>query len=109
MLFLISILFSNSQLIVYGAGHVIPSSLEVLKPDLEFSLMVAISTDVQYGRLVLVMDKNFCTDAAGNRFTRISNSSFLLHFGKHARLSASYKEKKTVLFLLSNVSHLGKL
>lgn len=36
---------------------------------------------MQYGRLVLVMDKDFCTDAAGNRFTRTTNSSFYLHFG----------------------------
>lgn len=76
----------NSQLLVYGVGYVIPSSLKVLQPDMEFSLMVAISTDVQYGRLVLVMDKNFCTDTAGNSFTRTSNSSFFLHFGKDSFL-----------------------
>ncbi|XP_020264836.1 uncharacterized protein LOC109840557 isoform X2 [Asparagus officinalis] len=28
------------------------------------------------------MDKNFCTDAAGNKFTRTSNSSFLLHIDR---------------------------
>lgn len=70
------------SLLVYGAGHIIPSTLKVIKPDLEFSLMVAISTDVQYGRLVLVMDKNFCTDAGGNKFNRTSDSSFLLHFDR---------------------------
>lgn len=70
------------SLLVYGPGHVMPSTLKVLRPDLEFSLMVAISADVQYGRLVLVMDKNFCTDAGGNRFTRTTNSSFLLHFDR---------------------------
>ncbi|ONK69727.1 uncharacterized protein A4U43_C05F26090 [Asparagus officinalis] len=70
------------SLLVYGAGHVIPSALKILQPDLQFSLVVAISTAVQYGRLVLVMDKNFCTDAAGNKFTRTSNSSFLLHIDR---------------------------
>ncbi|XP_020584958.1 uncharacterized protein LOC110027752 isoform X2 [Phalaenopsis equestris] len=69
-------------LLVYGAGHVFSSTLKVLRADLEFSIHVGISTDVQYGRLVLVMDKNFCTDAAGNSFTRTMNSRFFLHFDK---------------------------
>lgn len=28
------------------------------------------------------MDKDFCTDNAGNRFERTENSSFFVHFGK---------------------------
>ncbi|XP_052177031.1 uncharacterized protein LOC127791218 isoform X2 [Diospyros lotus] len=28
------------------------------------------------------MDKNFCTDSAGNKFTRTANSSFLVHFDR---------------------------
>lgn len=44
--------------------------------------MVAVSEDEEYGRLVLVMDKKtFCKDAAGNGFTRSSNSSYKLHYG----------------------------
>ncbi|XP_028555026.1 uncharacterized protein LOC110110061 isoform X4 [Dendrobium catenatum] len=70
------------SLLVYGAGHVFPASLKVLQPDLEFSVHVGISTDIQYGRLVLVMDKNFCTDGAGNTFTRTLNSRFFLHFDR---------------------------
>ncbi|XP_073261119.1 uncharacterized protein [Populus alba] len=37
---------------------------------------------VLYGRVILVMDKNFCTDTAGNRFTRAANSSFFVHFDR---------------------------
>ncbi|XP_020098257.1 uncharacterized protein LOC109717023 [Ananas comosus] len=73
---------SDCDLLVYGAGHVIPSTLEILQPGLEYSLVVGFSNTVEYGRLVLVMDKNFCTDAAGNRFTRTPNSSFTLHFDR---------------------------
>ncbi|XP_064949360.1 uncharacterized protein LOC103997595 isoform X3 [Musa acuminata AAA Group] len=46
--------------------------------------MVGISADVQFGRLVLVMDKGFCTDNAGNTFKRTSNSSFILHFDRRS-------------------------
>ncbi|WOL18428.1 hypothetical protein Cni_G27223 [Canna indica] len=75
---------SNCNLLVYGAGHVLPSSLKIIRPDLEFSLSVGISTDVQYGRLVVVMDKDFCMDNAGNRFKRTSNSSLILHFDRRS-------------------------
>ncbi|RWW26846.1 hypothetical protein GW17_00008757 [Ensete ventricosum] len=74
-------------LLVYGAGRVLPSTLRVLLPGLKFSFMVGVSADVQFGRLVLAMDKVFCTDNAGNMFKQSSDSSFILHFGM---LSASY-------------------
>ncbi|XP_038685245.1 uncharacterized protein LOC119985132 isoform X2 [Tripterygium wilfordii] len=70
------------NLLVYGAGHVIPSSLIILQPNLKYSLLVGLSSTVVYGRVILVMDKNFCTDAAGNRFTRTMNSSFSVHFDR---------------------------
>ncbi|KAL9372733.1 hypothetical protein Peur_034977 [Populus x canadensis] len=70
------------NLIVYGAGQVIPSSLTVLEPNLKYTLLVGLFPNVFYGRVVLVMDKNFCTDAAGNRFTRAANSSFFVHLDR---------------------------
>lgn len=69
------------QLIVYGSGSVDPSTLQVLSPGLRYSVAVAISPDAQYGRLILVMGRGFCTDAAGHPFTRTPNSTFTLHFG----------------------------
>ncbi|WCJ36094.1 hypothetical protein M5689_017313 [Euphorbia peplus] len=70
------------NLLVYGSGKVIPSSLTVLKPNLQYSLVVELSSSVAYGRVVLVMDKNFCTDTAGNSFTRAENSSLFVHFDR---------------------------
>ncbi|XP_038709363.1 uncharacterized protein LOC120004167 isoform X2 [Tripterygium wilfordii] len=70
------------NLLVYGAGHVIPSSLIILQPNLKYSLLVGLSSSVLYGRVILVTEKLFCTDIAGNRFTRTANSSFFVHFDR---------------------------
>ena len=47
-----------------------------------YSLLVSLSLTVQYGRAILVMDRSFCTDIAGNSFTRMANSSVHLHIGE---------------------------
>lgn len=70
------------QLLVYGSGQVIPASLNVLQQYLKYSLNVGLSSNVEYGRVILVMDKDFCTDGAGNRFIRTENSSAYVHFGE---------------------------
>ncbi|RRT85447.1 hypothetical protein B296_00001262, partial [Ensete ventricosum] len=75
---------SYCNLLVYGAGRVLPSTLRVLLPGLKFSFMVGVSADVQFGRLVLAMDKVFCTDNAGNMFKQSSDSSFILHFDRRS-------------------------
>ncbi|XVE54977.1 hypothetical protein DITRI_Ditri03aG0124600 [Diplodiscus trichospermus] len=75
---------NDCNLLVYGAGQVVPSSLVILEPSLKYSLFVEISSSIQYGRLVLVMDRNFCTDVAGNTFTRSANSSFFVHFDRRS-------------------------
>ncbi|KAF9624515.1 hypothetical protein IFM89_011628 [Coptis chinensis] len=72
------------NLLVYGPGQVIPSTMKVLQSELKFSLLVGLSSTVQYGRVVLVMDKNFCTDSAGNSFRRTANSSFFVHFDRRS-------------------------
>ncbi|KAB2001486.1 hypothetical protein ES319_D12G305200v1 [Gossypium barbadense] len=71
---------NDCNLLVYGAGQVVPSSLTVVEPNLKYLLLVSISSASRYGRLVLVMDTNFCTDAAGNPFARSQNSSFYVHY-----------------------------
>ncbi|KAL6281096.1 hypothetical protein ACE6H2_017977 [Prunus campanulata] len=73
---------NSCNLLVYGAGQVIPSSLSILQPNLTYSLVVGLSSSVQYGRVVLVMDKNFCTDIAGNRFVRTENSRFYVRIDR---------------------------
>ncbi|CAI8610154.1 unnamed protein product [Vicia faba] len=70
------------NLLVYGVGQVVPSSFRVLKPNLMYSLLVSLSPTVQYGRAILVMDRSFCTDIAGNSFTRMANSSVHLHIDR---------------------------
>ncbi|KAI8548253.1 hypothetical protein RHMOL_Rhmol07G0259200 [Rhododendron molle] len=70
------------RLLVYGVSQVVPTTLKILQPNLEFSLTVSLSSSVQSGRVILVMDKDFCTDSAENKFRRSSNSSFLLHFDR---------------------------
>ncbi|KAM3381109.1 putative protein isoform X1 [Capsicum galapagoense] len=73
---------NSCNLLVYGAGQVVPNTLSVIEPDLKFSVVVSLSTRDQYGRVILVMDKNFCSDPAGNRFRRTENSSLFIHFDR---------------------------
>ena len=54
----------------------------MLQPNLQYSVLVGLSSTAQSGRVILVMDKNFCTDSAGNKFERNKNSNFTLHFGE---------------------------
>ncbi|XP_060204622.1 uncharacterized protein LOC132632638 [Lycium barbarum] len=72
---------NSCNLLVYGAGQVVPNTVNVIEPDLKFSVVVSLSTR-DYGRAVLVMDKNFCSDPAGNKFTRTENSSLFIHFDR---------------------------
>uniref|UniRef100_R7WF15 Bacterial Ig-like domain-containing protein n=1 Tax=Aegilops tauschii TaxID=37682 RepID=R7WF15_AEGTA len=84
------------QLIVYGPGRVEPSTLEAVVPGLRYSVAVSPSPDVDYGRMILVMRRGFCTDVAGHRFRRSSNSSFTLRFDKRSdsmNITASIPEK----------------
>ena len=73
---------NSLQLLVYGAGQVIPNSLKILQPNLQYSVLVGLSSTAQYGLVILVMSKNFCADNAGNRFERNKNSNFSLLFGE---------------------------
>ncbi|XP_039057965.1 uncharacterized protein LOC120201425 isoform X1 [Hibiscus syriacus] len=75
---------NDCNLLVYGAGEVVPSSLTILEPNLKYLLFVSISSASQYGRLVLVMDRDFCSDAAGNPFTRSPNSTFYVHYDRRS-------------------------
>ncbi|XP_030938465.1 uncharacterized protein LOC115963563 isoform X1 [Quercus lobata] len=72
------------NLLVYGAGQVIPNSLKTLQPNLQYSVLVGLSSTAQFGRVTLVMDKNFCTDSAGNKFTRNANSTLYVHLNRRS-------------------------
>ncbi|KAA8540802.1 hypothetical protein F0562_024765 [Nyssa sinensis] len=75
---------NTCNILVYGAGRVIPTTFNILQPNLKFSLIVSLSSNIQFGRVILVMDTNFCTDKAGNKFTRTENSSFFVHFDRRS-------------------------
>ncbi|KAM3329419.1 hypothetical protein ACQJBY_026473 [Aegilops geniculata] len=84
------------DLIVYGPGRVEPSTLEAVVPGMRYSVAVSPSPDVDYGRMILVMRRGFCTDVAGHRFRRSSNSSFTLRFDKRSdsmNITASIPQK----------------
>ncbi|CAN6453168.1 unnamed protein product [Victoria cruziana] len=84
------------DLLVYGPARVIPTTLEVLQTDLKFSILVSFYPSVQYGRVILAMRRGFCTDVAGNRFLRTSNSTYQLHFDRReafAQLTAHVTTK----------------
>ncbi|CAN6345606.1 unnamed protein product [Urochloa humidicola] len=84
------------NLIVYGPGRVEPSTLRELRPGLLYSVAVAFSPEAQYGRVILLMGRGFCTDAAGHPFTRTPNSTFTLHFDRRddsMKITATVPEK----------------
>ncbi|XP_051216835.1 uncharacterized protein [Lolium perenne] len=84
------------NLLVYGPGRVEPSTLEEVVPGLQYSVVVFASPEVEYGRLILVMRRGFCTDVAGHHFRRTSNSSFTLRFDRRKdamNITATIPEK----------------
>ncbi|XP_073016547.1 uncharacterized protein [Primulina eburnea] len=72
------------NLLVYGAGEVVPSTFDVVQPHLKYSIVVRLSQRIQYGRVILVMDRNFCSDSAGNIFARSKNSSYFIHIDRRS-------------------------
>ncbi|KAL9666929.1 hypothetical protein QQ045_001273 [Rhodiola kirilowii] len=73
---------NSCNLLVYGAGEVMPHTLNVVQTNLRYSLLVALSNAVQVGRVIVVMDKNFCADRAGNIFNRSTSSSSIVRFDR---------------------------
>jgi len=67
---------------VAGPAQVDASSLQTIRPGTKHSLEVIISSEVTYGRVVITMAENTCTDQAGNRFTRTNDSTLTIHFGE---------------------------
>ncbi|KAK7815890.1 hypothetical protein CFP56_001056 [Quercus suber] len=86
------------NLLVYGAGQVIPTSLKMLQPNLQYSVLVGLSSIAQYGRVTLVMDNNFCTDSAGNKFTRNANSTLYLHLNRRSVNLTTHVPKRQLQF-----------
>jgi len=67
---------------VAGPAQVDASSLQIIRPGAKYSLEVIISSEVTYGRVVITMAENTCTDQAGNQFRRTNGSTLITHFGE---------------------------
>ncbi|RDX85024.1 hypothetical protein CR513_33843, partial [Mucuna pruriens] len=73
---------SNCDIMVAGPAKVDASSLQIIRPGAKYSLEVIISTTITYGRLVITMAENTCTDQAGNQFIRTNGSTLTIHFDR---------------------------
>ncbi|KAL2642981.1 hypothetical protein R1flu_010568 [Riccia fluitans] len=73
---------SSCSVYAGGPGVVLPSTLRTLTSGLTYTVTVALSTDVISGKVHIAMQRNFCTDAAGNVFRRNENSSFTVRFDR---------------------------
>jgi len=77
-----NILTITCKIMVAGPAQVDASSLQIIRPGVTYSLEVIISSEVTYGRVVITMAENTCTDQAGNRFTKTNDSTLTVHFGE---------------------------
>ncbi|BBN01488.1 hypothetical protein MPTK1_2g07770 [Marchantia polymorpha subsp. ruderalis] len=73
---------SNCSVYVGGPGAVLPSTLRTLNPGLLYTLTVALSSEQISGKVLVTMQRDFCTDVAGNVFQRNENSSFTIRFDR---------------------------
>ncbi|XP_062173784.1 uncharacterized protein LOC133879273 [Alnus glutinosa] len=73
---------SNCDVIIKGPAHVRASSLRVMEPGIKYSLDIILSLRSMYGRAVITVAENICTDQAGNHFTRTNGSTIIIHFDR---------------------------
>ena len=57
-------------------------SLRIIEHGIKYSLDIILSLRSMYGRIVIRMADNFCTDRAGNRFAQTNGSTIIIHFGE---------------------------
>ncbi|XP_062010344.1 uncharacterized protein LOC133726750 isoform X1 [Rosa rugosa] len=78
---------SSCDVIIHGPAHVHASSLRMIKPGISYSLDVILSFTSMNGRVVIRMADKFCTDQAGNSFTRTNGSTIIIHFDRRPVLA----------------------
>ncbi|KAL6139426.1 hypothetical protein ACLB2K_057730 [Fragaria x ananassa] len=78
---------SSCDVIVQGPAYVHASSLRMIKPSIEYNLDVILSFTSMNGRVVIRMADKFCTDQAGNSFTRTNGSTIIIHFDRRPVLA----------------------
>lgn len=80
------------QVIINGPAHLDASSLKIIKPNIKYKLDIILSRENIYGRVVIRMAENFCTDMAGNVFTRTNGSTIVIRFGKTLKAIKFHRE-----------------
>ncbi|KAL5717574.1 hypothetical protein ACHQM5_010557 [Ranunculus cassubicifolius] len=65
---------SLCDVIVTGPGEIDASTFQIIKPNIEYSLIVNLSSKIVYGHVVIKMVDNFCKDVAGNQFKSTDDS-----------------------------------
>ncbi|XP_024531459.1 uncharacterized protein LOC9663159 [Selaginella moellendorffii] len=73
---------ANCPVATHGPGSIVPSSLRVIRPNLEYNLVLNLSAATQSGRVIVALGKEFCSDLAGNKFRRGDNSSVIVRFDR---------------------------
>ncbi|KAG0558527.1 hypothetical protein KC19_10G034900 [Ceratodon purpureus] len=73
---------SFCDLLVHGAGAVIPSSLKEIEKGRRYSVVVALSTEAPSGKIIAVIAEGACADAAGNLLQRTNWSSSVIRFDR---------------------------
>ncbi|KAF9666227.1 hypothetical protein SADUNF_Sadunf16G0207700 [Salix dunnii] len=73
---------SNCDVILNGPAYLHASSLHIIKPNIKYRLDLTLSLKSLRGRILVRMADNFCTDKAGNSFTRTNSSSLIIHFDR---------------------------
>ncbi|KAL9404270.1 hypothetical protein Peur_001242 [Populus x canadensis] len=73
---------SNCDVILNGPAYLHASSLHIIKPNIKYRLDLSLSLKSLRGRILVRMADNFCTDKAGNSFTRTNSSSLIIHFDR---------------------------
>ncbi|KAK9108488.1 hypothetical protein Syun_024499 [Stephania yunnanensis] len=73
---------SSCDVMVIGPAQIDASTLRAVKPSIKYSLVVAFSTESAYERVTIKMADDFCTDEAGNRFTKTNGSVLVVHYDR---------------------------
>ncbi|XP_030953566.1 uncharacterized protein LOC115976435 isoform X2 [Quercus lobata] len=73
---------SNCDVIINGPAQVHAPSLRIMEHGIKYRLNIIFSLRSMYGRIVITMADNFCTDQAGNHFTRSNGSTIIIHFDR---------------------------
>ncbi|EHA8590577.1 hypothetical protein COCNU_scaffold020585G000050 [Cocos nucifera] len=83
---------SSCDVMINGPANVDASTLQIVNPGLRYSLVIVFSSSAMHGRVIIKTGESFCTDWAGNSFTRTKHSIHLVYFDRrqvHAELRTS--------------------